>query len=127
MPQLKPINPPKGFRPESAGCAYRWALFVASFLLSVDTCVESVKGRLGLWGGAQWNALFALSVDFLFALTEDSDRMNTNQQFQDTNNTRVGAEAGDVESIRIASNDRVIEGASASENPSDIDSSVGLL
>jgi len=66
-------------------------------------------------------------VDFLFALTEDLDRMNTSQQFQDANNTRAGAEAGDVESIQIATTDRVIEGASASENASDIDSSVGLL
>ncbi|MEY4064205.1 MAG: hypothetical protein RIR26_413 [Pseudomonadota bacterium] len=56
--------------------------------------------------------------------------MNTTQQaIQEANKARSGAEAGSLESIRLAQAGRTVEGASASEaaGSSEIDSSVGLL
>ena len=66
---------------------------------------------------------------FLLVLTEVVDRMNTTQQsIQEANKARSGAEAGSLETIRLAQGGRTVEGASASDaSIAEIDSSVGLL
>ncbi|NBO37030.1 hypothetical protein EBU99_00415 [bacterium] len=55
--------------------------------------------------------------------------MNTTQQsIQEASKVRAGAEAGTLDSIRLAQEGRALEGASASDNSiAEIDSSVGLL